>query len=495
MTTLWRSLRNFCHAIEWISPIWGTRIRCASVRGRPVVAGVHRETIRDHAVLLRRGDRQLRRVRRAREHLLGASDGGLGDRAPDQPRSSKPGCRTKATETEIETRQVLPIEPARPTTCAGVRRRGTGGTAGGCRNRRSRPRRSSLDSDTQPADLIVTCPCRPPAMGPAITDPRHGDFVERELRPNSPGHVRPRLFALVEGVPPAGFGLRERRSAKLFGAATSTETPVELAKAPRVIEEEIEPFDIDDIQRLIATALTRRNGVRFVLALAIGTRQGETIGLKWSRLNDKTRTLTIVTQLQRQTWEHGCDDPHACGAARHKTQPCREGCARHQRACPPPCPPDCTAHARRCPRRRGGGLVESDVKSTAVSAASCSPWSCTRCLCSIEHGRNESAVTLAPEGRVDVRPIHRPAARSSARPGRLEGFAPGSGCTGSSTARRTTHSCHRAAYPRCARASCDGVYGLVEQCDGEAVPACHGRAPERHRQSAQPPTLAGRSRL
>jgi len=105
--------------------------------------------------------------------------------------------------------------------------------------------------------------------------------------------------------------------------------------------------------------------VRFILALAVGTRQGETIGLKWSRLNEDTRTLTIAKQLQRRTWEHGCSDPHACGERYHKTTPCKKDCKRHTRTCPPPCPPACTSHARRCPRRHGGGLVEADVKSRA----------------------------------------------------------------------------------------------------------------------------------
>ena len=69
--------------------------------------------------------------------------------------------------------------------------------------------------------------------------------------------------------------------------------------------------------------------------------------------------------LQRQTWRHGCADPHACGARYHKTRPCPKNCKRHQRECPPPCPPDCTSHARWCPDRHGGGLVEVDVKSAA----------------------------------------------------------------------------------------------------------------------------------
>ena len=63
--------------------------------------------------------------------------------------------------------------------------------------------------------------------------------------------------------------------------------------------------------------------------------------------------------------DHGCDDPHACGARYHKTKPCPKNCKRHQRACPPPCPPDCTSHARWCPQRQDGGLVEVEVKSSA----------------------------------------------------------------------------------------------------------------------------------
>lgn len=141
--------------------------------------------------------------------------------------------------------------------------------------------------------------------------------------------------------------------------------PVALAKPPRVEDEEIEPFEVEDIQRLITTALARRNGVRFVLALAVGTRQGETIGMRWNRYSPKTRTLRITRQLQRQTWEHGCVDSHECGTRFHKTTPCKAGCTRHARACPPPCPPECTNHARWCPERRGGGLVDVEVKSRA----------------------------------------------------------------------------------------------------------------------------------
>ena len=60
------------------------------------------------------------------------------------------------------------------------------------------------------------------------------------------------------------------------------------------------------------------------MALALGLRQGEALGLKWSRLHEPSKTLEIMKGLQRQTWQHGCADPHACGARYHKTKPCPE---------------------------------------------------------------------------------------------------------------------------------------------------------------------------
>jgi integrase len=141
--------------------------------------------------------------------------------------------------------------------------------------------------------------------------------------------------------------------------------PVLIAKAPQLVEPEIVPLTVDEARRLLDVATGRRNGVRFALALAVGLRQGEAIGLKWTDLDQEARTITIRRALQRQTWRHGCDDPHACGEGHHKTKPCREGCKAHKRACPPPCATDCVEHARHCPDRQAGGLVEVEVKSRA----------------------------------------------------------------------------------------------------------------------------------
>jgi len=142
------------------------------------------------------------------------------------------------------------------------------------------------------------------------------------------------------------------------------ENPFEIVKSPRVDEEEVEPFEVEEIQALLTAALKRRNGVRFVLALALGTRKGKSIGFRWSWLNKKTKVLRVRKQRQRHTYRHGCSDPVACTTGRHKTTPCPRPCKAHKQRCPPPCPSDCAKHAMHCPHRIGG-MLDVDVKSRA----------------------------------------------------------------------------------------------------------------------------------
>ncbi|MCA1602959.1 MAG: site-specific integrase, partial [Acidobacteria bacterium] len=138
-----------------------------------------------------------------------------------------------------------------------------------------------------------------------------------------------------------------------------------IAKSPRLDDEEIEPLTVEEARQLLTVAGNQRNAARWAVALALGLRQGEALGLRWSMVDLNERKLRVRKGLQRRTWQHGCNDPHQCGARYHKTTPCKKGCKRHKRACPPPCPPDCTGHARWCPQRQGGGLVLDDVKSKA----------------------------------------------------------------------------------------------------------------------------------
>ena len=111
--------------------------------------------------------------------------------------------------------------------------------------------------------------------------------------------------------------------------------PVRLATTPRYSPSEIQPYTLEEMAALLAAAAGTRNAVRWTLALALGLRRGEALGLRWADVDLDAGTLTIRRQLQRVPWEHGCSNPVSCGPA-----------------------PE-------CPFRHGGGLRTSEPKSAA----------------------------------------------------------------------------------------------------------------------------------
>lgn len=91
------------------------------------------------------------------------------------------------------------------------------------------------------------------------------------------------------------------------------QNPVRLAKAPRVREEEIEPFTVEEVQRLLRAADGRRNAARWAVALALGLRQGEALGLKWTDVDLGRGVLMVRRSRRRPQYAHGCADNKACG--------------------------------------------------------------------------------------------------------------------------------------------------------------------------------------
>jgi integrase len=55
-----------------------------------------------------------------------------------------------------------------------------------------------------------------------------------------------------------------------------------LVDAPSVAPHEIEPLTREEARRILGVAATTRNGARWSVALALGIRQGEALGLRWS---------------------------------------------------------------------------------------------------------------------------------------------------------------------------------------------------------------------
>lgn len=113
--------------------------------------------------------------------------------------------------------------------------------------------------------------------------------------------------------------------------------PAKIARPPRVPEEEIVPFTQDEATRLLKAATSVRNGARYVIALTLGLRKGEALGLQWHDIDLEQQTMTIARTVQRLNWEHGCTAAEPCG---HR-------------------------YAGHCPHRYGGGAVAAEVKSRA----------------------------------------------------------------------------------------------------------------------------------
>ena len=115
--------------------------------------------------------------------------------------------------------------------------------------------------------------------------------------------------------------------------------PVSLSPSPRYDPPEVEPFTKVEARRVLDIAAARRNSARWSVALALGLRQGEALGLRWGDVNLDEARLLIRVQLFHPPWQHGCLNA--------------EG------------QPTCHKDPGRCPARFGGQPLLVPVKSKA----------------------------------------------------------------------------------------------------------------------------------
>ncbi|MFD4533527.1 site-specific integrase [Kitasatospora sp. NPDC058397] len=72
-----------------------------------------------------------------------------------------------------------------------------------------------------------------------------------------------------------------------------------LVPPPRVTSREIKPWTLDQTLTFPSAARTDPLYAPFVLAIALGMRRGEIVGLRWSWVNLENRVLWVRRQLQR----------------------------------------------------------------------------------------------------------------------------------------------------------------------------------------------------
>jgi integrase len=148
---------------------------------------------------------------------------------------------------------------------------------------------------------------------------------------------------LDSGAGPATCAHVRRTLSAALGAAVDrghlARNPVRLSHPPRYEPREVEPLSASDARKVLAAAAGRRNAARWSVALALGLRQGEALGLRWSDVDLDAGTVTVRVQLQHRPWRHGCVE--AGGE------------------------PTCGHGPGRCDSRVGGGPVFVPVKSAS----------------------------------------------------------------------------------------------------------------------------------
>lgn len=95
---------------------------------------------------------------------------------------------------------------------------------------------------------------------------------------------------------------------------------VDAVDSPDVKNTEREAMSIETVQKVLAYARENRNQMeytRWLLLFLTGTRQGESLGLTWDRVDLVNGAVDITWQLQQLKRSHGCGDRHGDG-----TWPC-----------------------------------------------------------------------------------------------------------------------------------------------------------------------------
>lgn len=149
--------------------------------------------------------------------------------------------------------------------------------------------------------------------------------VGRHLVPNlgkhrldrlQPEHLE-RLYQkmMLGGAKPATAHQVHRTARTALGEAVRrgyvSQNVAALAKAPRVEVEAVQPYSLDDVRKILDTAVAMPNGTRWAIALALGLRQGEVLGLRWPDVDLESGMLAIRSTRLRPLYGHGCAKP--CG--------------------------------------------------------------------------------------------------------------------------------------------------------------------------------------
>lgn len=146
-----------------------------------------------------------------------------------------------------------------------------------------------------------------PALGGVRLDQMNLDHPER----------------LAESLSHVGSGTRQqahRTAGNAMQAAMqrglTTRNPFKITKAPEAKRARRRALSNSEFKQLMAKIKDRPAESRWMMAVLLGARQGECLGLTWDRVDFDDLVIDVEWQAQRIPYAHGCTDAKPCGYKR-----------------------------------------------------------------------------------------------------------------------------------------------------------------------------------
>ncbi|GAA0281139.1 site-specific integrase [Streptomyces polychromogenes] len=146
---------------------------------------------------------------------------------------------------------------------------------------------------------------------------------------------------------------------------------------------EVEPYSVQEVKRLLSAAEKHRNSARWAVALALGLRQGEVLGLEWDDVDLEGGFLLVRRSRHRPQYAHGCAEPCGRKAAGY--------CPQRRRT-----NPELSTTKSRAGRRAVGlpdqllDLLRNHLKGQEKERAAAKRWQENRLVFPDEQGRSPS---------------------------------------------------------------------------------------------------------
>ncbi|MDQ3514227.1 MAG: site-specific integrase, partial [Chloroflexota bacterium] len=153
-----------------------------------------------------------------------------------------------------------------------------------------------------------------PTVGHHALDKLTPQHVAALLKAKTDDGLSPRMVHHIRGVLRNALNQAMRWGMVVRNVAT-------LVEAPRQVRHEVQPLTLTETRAMLAAVGDDRLAALFRLALTLGLRQGEVLGLQWDDLDLDRRTLKVRRALQRIDGHLILKEPKSAKSRRTVTLP------------------------------------------------------------------------------------------------------------------------------------------------------------------------------